>query len=204
MSSSVILYNKYILHYANFPFPIALTTWHMIFSALATRFLAKTTKLLDGLHNIDMTWSLYNSAILPIGFFFSCSLVLCNYAYLYLNVSFIQMIKAVTPVAVLLIGWVLGLETPNLSVFLNVLLIVFGVMVSCYGEIQFVLIGFVFQILGVFFEATRLVMVNSLLSSKETKMDPLCSLYYFSPVCAVFNIIAFFLFLNINPFQLAI
>ena len=37
------------------------------------------------------------------------------------------------------------------------------------------------------FEALRLVMVQRLLSSAEFKMDPLVSLYYFAPACAVFN-----------------
>lgn len=41
--------------------------------------------------------------------------------------------------------------------------------------------------LGVCFEATRLAMVERLLSSAEFKMDPMVSLYYFAPVCALMN-----------------
>jgi len=37
------------------------------------------------------------------------------------------------------------------------------------------------------FEAIRLTMVQRLLSSAEFKMDPLVSLYYFAPACAVMN-----------------
>lgn len=194
MSSSVILYNKYILHFAGFPFPIILTTWHMIFSALATRILAKTTNLMNGLQTLNITWEIYLKAIMPIGLLFSASLVLCNYAYLYLSVAFIQMIKATTPVVVLLIGWWFQTERPNRLLLVNVLIIVTGVVVACYGEIEFVLIGFIFQALGVIVEAMRLVMVQQLLNSKSLKMDPLCSLYYFAPVCGVFNFIAFFFF----------
>ena len=39
------------------------------------------------------------------------------------------------------------------------------------------------------FEALRLTMVQRLLSSAEYKMDPLVSLYYFAPVCAVMNFV---------------
>jgi hypothetical protein len=39
------------------------------------------------------------------------------------------------------------------------------------------------------FEALRLTMVQRLLSSAEFKMDPLVSLYYFAPVCAVMNFV---------------
>lgn len=60
-------------------------------------------------------------------------------------------------------------------------------MVASFGEIKFVLIGVLFQLGGVAFEATRLIMVQRLLSSAEYKMDPLVSLYYFAPVCAVMN-----------------
>ena len=34
LSGTVILYNKYILAYYGFPFPIALTMWHMTFSGV--------------------------------------------------------------------------------------------------------------------------------------------------------------------------
>jgi len=43
------------------------------------------------------------------------------------------------------------------------------------------------QIGGIIFEALRLVMVQRLLSSAEFKMDPLVSLYYYAPACAVTN-----------------
>ena len=35
LSGTVILYNKYILSYHGFPFPISLTMWHMLFSAVS-------------------------------------------------------------------------------------------------------------------------------------------------------------------------
>jgi len=69
----------------------------------------------------------------------------------------------------------------------NVSIIVFGVLIASYGELQFVLIGVMFQLAGILFEAIRLTMVQRLLSSAEFKMDPLVSLYYFAPACAVMN-----------------
>ena len=72
----------------------------------------------------------------------------------------------------------------------NVSFIVVGVVIASIGEIRFVFVGFLYQIGGIIFEATRLVMVQRLLSSSEFKMDPLVSLYYFAPVCAVMNGVA--------------
>lgn len=69
----------------------------------------------------------------------------------------------------------------------NVAIIVLGVIIASYGEIKFILTGVIFQLAGIVFEATRLVMVQKLLSSAEFKMDPLVSLYYFAPACAIMN-----------------
>lgn len=81
----------------------------------------------------------------------------------------------------------LGVAQPNIRVFLNVSVIVVGVIIASIGEIKFVWIGFLYQIAGIIFEALRLTMVQRLLSSAEYKMDPLVSLYYFAPVCAAMN-----------------
>lgn len=69
----------------------------------------------------------------------------------------------------------------------NVSAIVVGVIIASFGEIKFVMFGFLIQLAGIFFEAVRLVMVQRILSSPEFKMDPLVSLYYYAPACAVIN-----------------
>lgn len=97
--------------------------------------------------------------------------------------------QATTPVAVLLASWAMGVSQPNLKVFLNVMVIVFGVVLASLGEIRFVMIGFLYQLGGIVFEALRLTMVQRLLSSADFKMDPLVSLYYFAPVCATMNLV---------------
>ena len=91
------------------------------------------------------------------------------------------------PVAVLVVGWVFGVEKADLRVLFNVSFIVLGVIVASIGEIKFVLIGVLFQLGGIVFESIRIVMVQRLLSSAEYKMDPLVSLYYFAPICALMN-----------------
>ena len=81
----------------------------------------------------------------------------------------------------------MGVAPPNYKTLGNVSFIVIGVVIASFGEIKFVLTGFLFQIGGIVFEAIRLTMVQRLLSSSEFKMDPLVSLYYFAPACAVMN-----------------
>ncbi|KAF7888697.1 uncharacterized protein EAF02_003238 [Botrytis sinoallii] len=180
-SSSVILFNKWILSTVGFHFPIFLTSWHLGFATLMTQILARTTKLLDGRKTVKMTGRVYLRAIVPIGIFFSLSLICGNLTYLYLSVSFISNAQ------VLLTSWALGVAEPNMKTLFNVSFIVIGVVIASIGEIDFVVIGVLFQIGGIIFEAIRIVMVQRLLSSAEFKMDPLVSLYYFAPVCAIMN-----------------
>lgn len=68
-------------------------------------------------------------------------------------------------------------------------MIAFGVAIASYGEVSFNIIGIILQLGGVVFEALRIVMVQKLLtlSTNDQKMDPLVSLYYFAPACAVMN-----------------
>ncbi|KAF4633382.1 hypothetical protein G7Y89_g4734 [Cudoniella acicularis] len=188
LSSSVILFNKWILSTLGFHYPILLTSWHLVFATIMTQIMARTTTLLDGRKTVKMTGRVYLRAIVPIGAFFSLSLICGNLTYLYLSVSFIQMLKATTPVAVLIAGWFLGLEKPDFRKLGNVSFIVIGVVLASFGEIEFVLIGFLYQLGGIAFEAVRICMVQRLLNGSEFKMDPLVSLYYFAPVCAVMNL----------------
>lgn len=77
--------------------------------------------------------------------------------------------------------------------FGNVCIIVVGVAIASLGEIKFVVVGVVYQMAGIMFESTRLVMIQRLLSA-DFKMDPLVSLYYFAPVCAITNAILTWIF----------
>lgn len=74
---------------------------------------------------------------------FSLSLICGNVAYLYLSVSFIQMLKATNAVVTLFATWAFGIAPPNMKVLGNVGIIVLGVVIASFGEIKFDLVGFV-------------------------------------------------------------
>jgi len=186
LSSAVIIYNNYIYNTVEFKYPVFLVTFHLTFATIGTRVLARTTNLLDGAKDVKMTKELFVRSILPVGVLFSASLILSNRAYLHLTVSFIQMLKAFTPVAILLISFVFRIAEPNRRLLMIVLMISGGVCLASYGELRFDMVGFVTQALAVAFEASRLVMIQILLHGM--KMDPLVSLYYYAPVCAVINL----------------
>lgn len=167
---------------------------------MATQILARTTSLLDSRHRIPMSSRLYLRTICPIGVLYSGSLVCSNLVYLYLSVAFIQMLKSAAPVAVLFTSWAWGVADPSLASLLNILVIVAGVALASFGEIQFSLIGFLYQIGGIVFEAFRIVLIQVMLSGEGLKMDPLVGLYYYAPICAAMNFLVA-LFTEIPRFQ---
>lgn len=67
------------------------------------------------------------------------------------------------------------------------MLIVMGVALASLGEIHFSWLGFIYQVGGTIFESVRVIMIQSLMSSSGLSMDPLVSLYYYAPVCALTN-----------------
>ncbi|GAA5838950.1 hypothetical protein JCM5353_006819 [Sporobolomyces roseus] len=188
-SSAVILQNKYILSNKGFSHPVALTTIHLLFQTIATRLLRRYTGLVDKAKELEATGAMNREVfirkILPIGFLFSASLVLSNWVYLRLSVSFIQMIKAFTPVSVLLVSAAFRLKELNARILCIVGVISLGVTIASYGEIDFELIGFLVQALAIAIESCRLVLVQILLQGMG--LDPLSSLYYFAPVCLAVN-----------------
>ncbi|MBE3046037.1 hypothetical protein IMZ48_26555, partial [Candidatus Bathyarchaeota archaeon] len=158
------------------------------------------TTLLDGRHKVRMTGRVYLRAVVPIGVFYSASLVCSNLTYLYLNVAFIQMLKAGGPIAVLLMSYLWGVTHPTSENVVNVVGIAVGVALASAGEVSFSWVGFMFQVGGIVFEAMRLVMIQILLSGEDMRMDPLVSLYYYAPVCAAMNFIVA-LFAEVPSFQ---
>ncbi|KAK9154384.1 hypothetical protein Sjap_001864 [Stephania japonica] len=192
LSSGVILYNKWVLSpkYFDFPFPITLTMIHMSFSGLVAFFLIRVFKVVSP---VKMTSEIYLTRVIPISAFFASSLWFGNTAYLHISVAFIQMLKALMPVATFLMAVVCGTDKLRWDVFLNMVLVSVGVVVSSYGEIHFNVIGTVYQVTGIFAEALRLVLTQVLLQKKGLMLNPVTSLYYIAPCSFLFLFVPWYL-----------
>jgi|Transcript_2555 hypothetical protein len=181
ISMSVILFNKYILAYSGFKYPIALTMWHMVFCTAVSAILVRGTGTTKRLH---MPRKEYVNRVVPIGALYAASLWLSNSAYLHLSVSFIQMTKALMPGLVYACGVAFGMEKLTKVTTFNMLIIAVGVAIAAYGEIDFVMIGVIEQLSALVFEALRLMLVQVLITKQGYGMNPIQSLYYVSPACA--------------------
>ena len=116
MSCATILYNKYLYTSAdngggNFRYPLSLASIHMAFATVATNLLRAAGVLKVPV----LEWRFILRSVLPIGFLFAMSLGFSNLAALRLTVSFIQMVKALTPLMALAISVSMGMEVATRS-----------------------------------------------------------------------------------------
>ncbi|XP_073020722.1 probable sugar phosphate/phosphate translocator At2g25520 [Primulina eburnea] len=185
LSFTVIVYNKYILDHKlyNWPFPISLTMIHMTFCSSLAFAAVRLFKIVDP---VALSRRVYLTSVVPIGALYALSLWLSNSAYIYLSVSFIQMLKALMPVAVYSIGILFKKDAFKSNTMLNMLAISVGVAVAAFGEAKYDSWGVLLQLGAVLFEATRLVMIQILLTSKGINLNPITSLYYVAPSCLAF------------------
>ncbi|KAI4998443.1 hypothetical protein ZWY2020_053785 [Hordeum vulgare] len=204
LSSGVILFNKWVLSpkHFKFPFPITLTMIHMAFSGVVTFFLVRVFKVVAP---VKMTFQIYATSVIPISAFFASSLWFGNTAYLYISVAFIQMLKALMPVATFIMAVLCGTDKLRRDLFLNMVLVSVGVVVSSYGEIHFNVIGTLYQVTGIVAEALRLVLTQVLLQKKGLTLNPITSLYYIAPCSFIFLFLPWYLLekpeMDISPIQ---
>ncbi|GFP78714.1 probable sugar phosphate/phosphate translocator at3g14410 [Phtheirospermum japonicum] len=155
----------------------------MVFSSVLCFMLTKVFKIMKV--EEGMTLDIYLSSVVPIGAMFAMTLWLGNTAYLYISVAFAQMLKAIMPVAVFVLGVLAGLEVMSCRMLLIMSVISFGVLVASYGEISISWIGVVYQMGGVVGEALRLIFVEIFVKRKGLKLNPISMMYYVSPCSAL-------------------
>lgn len=175
---------------------------HMAFSGVVTFFLVRVFKVVAP---VKMTFQIYATSVIPISAFFASSLWFGNTAYLYISVAFIQMLKALMPVATFIMAVLCGTDKLRQDLFLNMLLVSVGVVVSSYGEIHFNVIGTLYQVTGIVAEALRLVLTQVLLQKKGLTLNPITSLYYIAPCSFIFLFVPWYLLekpeMDVSPIQ---
>ncbi|TNY24720.1 hypothetical protein DMC30DRAFT_370727 [Rhodotorula diobovata] len=155
--------------------------------------------------SVEMDWVTWRRQILPIAALFSVSLVLSNAAYLYCSVAFIHILKSFAPVAILLAAFAFRTKAFSTRLLGIVIVISLGVGIASWGETSFSTTGFALQMCAIAVEATRVTLIQLLLSPSAassspnappvapaiaTGMSPLKSLFFFAPTCLAFNLVA--------------
>ncbi|MBW0479589.1 hypothetical protein O181_019304 [Austropuccinia psidii MF-1] len=182
LSALLTLLNKSTYTTFDFPFPFYLLALHFASISITSRYLAKQFKPIEfeNFHR-EINWEFWFKNVLFVGLSYGSAILCSNLAYLILSVSFVQMLKAFTPVILVITTALLDHRLPPLRTVLVVLSISTGVAIAAYGEIHFVILGVFFQLLGSLAEVSRLIATQKLL--QDLNVDPLVALSALSPIC---------------------
>lgn len=193
VSSSVglIIFNKWLFTSGGFPYPVLLTTWHMLLSTVLTQFMFQGGLIAPTAEPINA--KTFAKQILPVGVMNSVALLTGNWAYLYLSVAFFQMIKKASVMTVLVLSFLFGLKEPSWKLVGVTLLISAGVSMTIVGEIDMSLVGLILALTCMVTNSLKMVLINLLMTSKGMKLSSMQMLQYFAPACFVCNLGIFFI-----------
>jgi hypothetical protein len=178
LSSGVILSNKWLLHPMRFPFPVSLTCWHMAVSAVVGAVAVRSGMVAKQ----QLSWKTWAKICLPVGALSAAALFFGNMSFMYLTVSFMQMLKANMPVIIFIVGCLFATEVFTLASFSIMVVIAAGVAMASYGELNFSLLGVLCMFSAMACEAVRLTLVQTLLQRQDLQLNPLSTLYYIMPI----------------------
>eukprot|EP00511_Aplanochytrium_stocchinoi_P006909 CAMPEP_0204828794 /NCGR_PEP_ID=MMETSP1346-20131115/6726_1 /ASSEMBLY_ACC=CAM_ASM_000771 /TAXON_ID=215587 /ORGANISM="Aplanochytrium stocchinoi, Strain GSBS06" /LENGTH=367 /DNA_ID=CAMNT_0051958125 /DNA_START=293 /DNA_END=1396 /DNA_ORIENTATION=- len=178
---SLILNNKFILKDLDFKYPMLVSCLGLITTSIVSHLLVRF-QFVQLQHRDVVTKDFYLKRIVPVGITLALTLSFGNAVYIHLGVALIQMLKAFTPVIVLMGVVISGIESPSKGVILSVLGIAFGTALNCAGAVDYTFYGLFLMFGAEFFEAVRLVLTQFLLQNK--KFGVIEGQYWLAPASA--------------------
>ena len=165
---TLILLNKNIMSDHDFKYPITLSGLGMVAASLvswsAIRFGGAPCK--PEVYELISSKKWFTHC-LPVGICKAATLTAGTATYMYLNVGFIQMLKAFSPVVVLVTSSFLKVEAPRGGVVLAVVLICSGTAFTCGYDPSAGVVGLSLHAAAAVTEAVNLVLTQYLLQNKS-------------------------------------
>jgi len=188
ISSVMIESNKYLMQPGRFPHPFSLTFNHMLSGIILANLLRKARpSLFPALQGLEVTPA-FCMKFLGLGVPFMLSIVCGNWAYQYLSVSFLQIMKQTNVITIYIFSVISGLESLRHCSAMLLMTILAGALMAIQGELHFVMKGFVLQAISSWSEAAKIVL-QSFLMSGQAKLDPLTLFLFMAPACFVANLL---------------
>ncbi|KAK4796127.1 hypothetical protein SAY86_028453 [Trapa natans] len=178
----VLLLNKYLLSYYGFRYPIFLTMLHMISCAVYS-YIA-----IHGLEIVPRQYILSRRQffkILGLSVIFCFSVVCGNTSLRYIPVSFNQAIGATTPFFTAIFAFLITFKRETAEVYLALIPVVFGIVLSSNSEPLFNLFGFLVCVGSTAGRALKSVVQGLLLTSEAEKLHSMNLLLYMAPMAAL-------------------
>jgi len=172
----LILLNKYLMSRGHFPYPILLTCFGQISSCLVSAILVRGFKVVP---LTKMSWRFYVQNVMAVGLATGGAMATGNSTYMYLSVSFIEILKGFTPVVTIMVQAFSGQGFPRPVAGFAVLMISIGTAISSLGEIDLNIVGLLLMLGSIYSEALRLMLTQRLLH--DMRFHVLEGLYFLSP-----------------------
>lgn len=185
LSASLVILNKYILSATNFRFVISLAFSHMLVATVLCRIVFAfrpkwKNEILPGNQSADL-----QLRVCVIAALFATSLTASNAALARLDVSSVQMIKALNPAIIYAIGVIRTIERPSWRLVGSLSVICGGILYSVQGVLAFQPIGFLLQIVSILADGARYVCLQVTLQSCSNGLDPINVLHMVAPIASV-------------------
>lgn len=165
---ALMMLNKDIMQSLGFHYPMSLSLMGLMSSAVGARlvvWLGFATVRSESLEVVS--GSKWYGTALPVGACRALTLATGNAVYLHLGLGFIQMLKAFTPVMVLVVMRIAGVAKPSRIAVAFVFIIVFGTMLEVKGELSATPFGLFLLFASEFCEALSIVLTQRLLQNEN-------------------------------------
>lgn len=186
LSASVVIINKIILSFTAFKYAIALALIHMLSASACCRLLfCVHPRMKTGLEvQFESDLQIQRDFCVIAGLF-AISLIASNSALLRLDVATVQIIKAINPAMIYLLGLACRLEQYSTMLAFTLLVICGGVAYAVQGALRVQSVGLCLQILAILADSARYVYVQSKLQAHNESIDPINLLHMIAPLASV-------------------
>jgi len=189
LSATLIQFNKQLMNKSRFPHAMMLTTLHMAMTFVLCNLLYFfAPSMFPSMKKVKAQRVELFKNFVPLGLLFAIGLYGSNQAYLYCNAAFLQFIKESNIVLVFGISCLAGMAVLTCDKVVNIIWIVGGASMAVVGEVHFVLVGFLYQVMSQLGECCKNVMGEWMMKGRF-KLDPLTYTMFMAPVCLVFLLI---------------
>jgi solute carrier family 35, member C2 len=153
----------------HFPCPLFLTSIHFLIQWAFAHFICACFPHASGADRITiMSWKEWASISIPCGLVTAFDVGLSNLALVSITLTFYTMVKSSTPVFVLAWAYLFGIERITWSLIGVVVVIASGEFLTVFGEVNFVLHGFLLCLSASILSGARWTLVQL----KLQRLDP--------------------------------
>ncbi|PIA15896.1 TPT-domain-containing protein, partial [Coemansia reversa NRRL 1564] len=182
-SGLLSVYNKWLFgaDERNFPFPLFVTSIHMLVQYILATLCLRLFPTLRPLH--APSWHAYITCAVPCGIASALDVGLSNISLRSISLSFYTMCKSSNLGFVLLFAFIFGLEPIRLVLVAIIAIISAGVVLMAAGEVHFVLSGFIEAITASAMGGLRWSLTQLLLSQPRFGMNnPVATMSKLTPI----------------------